>query len=479
MVAWQQLIIPNRILYASHPLDVVVAKNFSISTDSRQISPQQVFVALPGKKYDGFDFLPMVLAAGCPMVIYQYQPDRQRAVGQYQAQYPACIFLGVDESLTYLQQVAKNHLAWWRNSDSSSKGHKTIITLTGSNGKTTCKEMLAHLATAVLSPEQICATAGNFNNHLGLPLTLCRLTSQHQLAILEIGTNHPGEISLLCSLIGPTSGMITNIGQSHLEFFQNREGVYWEKRSLFDAIAGSSSQWPSPIFLINGDDDYLAQLPKLPFTRTIGTAMTNDYPIRLQFNQLTILHSLIIANPHLIGEHNFANLAMAWVLIWELIAHCQETYLPSMLALASNFLPKDNRSKLVANSQGGFSFIDAYNANPSSMEKSLTAFVSWLRAHHIPWSEVLLVVGDMNELGTNSAQLHQQLGAQLSTWGAQNVIFVGRYASDWALHFTGDAHCFGRLEELLPLWPQLRQSYKHFFFKASRSLQLESITGIN
>ena len=202
----------------------------SITTDSRSMTSENVFLALKGENFDGFDYMNPALEKGVEVVIYTHLPERTEIVKSLKERYKDVLFIAVGNTLKYLQDSA----SWWMREWQKSNGGITIG-LTGSNGKTTTKELLFAQAEIILKDKVLC-TAGNFNNHIGVPLTVLRIKNKHKLAIIEMGTNHPGEIEVLCNIANPKFGLITNVGAAHLEFFKDESGVLKEKSSLYDYI---------------------------------------------------------------------------------------------------------------------------------------------------------------------------------------------------------------------------------------------------
>src|SRR3989339_492256 len=199
---------------------------FEISTDTRTMQAGDVFIALAGESFDAFNFIDDVICKGCAIFVYNFDESRASKTELLSIKHPNITFLGVTDTLQFLQEISKNHVQ-----DLKKKQLKHVIGITGSNGKTTTKNILNHLLNAVLG-EKLTCTKGNLNNHIGVPLTLLKISENHVTSIVEMGSNHPGEIDFLCSLANPTAGIITNIGKAHLEFLYSQEGVLQEKRCL-------------------------------------------------------------------------------------------------------------------------------------------------------------------------------------------------------------------------------------------------------
>ena len=195
-------------------------KSLSISTDSRNLLDANTFVALYGEKFDGYDFLQSVIEKSIQLVIFKDELGREK---DFCERFPNQEYIIVNDTILFLQDLAKFHIESWK------KKGGLAIGITGSNGKTTNKEILKSLLDEVF-PEKVLATKGNFNNHIGLPKTIFDLDETHNIAILEMGTNHPGEIAILAKIAKPKAGFITNIGRAHLEYLINLEGVFELKK---------------------------------------------------------------------------------------------------------------------------------------------------------------------------------------------------------------------------------------------------------
>lgn len=432
----------------------------SLSTDSRKASADHLFVALKGERFDAFDFIPQVLAQGCLWVVYEEGEGRAEKLEQWRKNYPKACLIPVSSSEKFLAQLAKARMIQWKALGG------LVIAITGSNGKTTHKEMLTHLLEATM-PSKVHATRGNLNNQLGVPFTILDLQDEQQVAIVEMGTNHPGEIAPLCDIALPDAGIITNIGDSHLEFFKNREGVFKEKSELYHSIA--TREHSSRLFVHAAADSFLCRLPRAPWVKSFGEQAEANIKVHIDAQSLTIFNHEI-RNPHLIGKHNYSNLAACLILAAELFGK-----MDALIAAASSFTPRANRSQVVA-IDGKNYYLDAYNANPSSMMAALQAV---REAGLFDESQTLFILGDMNELGEEAPSLHQKVGSFCKELGIEHIAFVGRYATYYQ-NGWGNSPCltFASPDELKKEWPKLRQNYANFFIKGSRTLQLESLTAI-
>jgi UDP-N-acetylmuramoyl-tripeptide--D-alanyl-D-alanine ligase len=455
-------------------IDGYTEKKFvSLSTDSRDILPGDIFLAIVGEKFDGFDYVADVLKKNVLGIIYNATPENVRKVEELKKDYNDKIFIGVEDSLKYLQKLAKKHLKKWKKQESNLLQSKKVIGITGSNGKTTHKEMLLHLLESV-HPGKIHATQGNYNNHIGVPLTLLGLEESHEVAIVELGTNHPGEIKFLCKLTKPSMGIITNIGPAHLEFFKTEKDVFAEKRSLFDYVQKKSKE-DDINFIVNDDDLFLRKLINDKHVRSFGENSSN---INIQIDSESISGkvddaNIEITNTNIIGSHNLKNLFCSFLMARELFPASSEKF----QSAAQSFMPKSNRSEWIEDDKQRF-FLDAYNANPGSMKAALDAFADKCHGLGAKEEEILFVLGDMNELGDSAVLAHKDVGTYLKALGVVNVLFVGRYAVHYADGFKSDSKTYKNVDDLKANWPEFLKEFKYFFLKGSRSLQLESLMDI-
>lgn len=399
-----------------------------VSTDSRRIEPGAMFFALRGDNFDGNRFAAAALDSGAAWAVVAKDsglPDG----GQY---------IAVDDTLEALQVLARMHRSRFR---------IPVIGLTGTNGKTTTKELVC----AVLSSRySVTATAGNLNNHIGVPLTLLRITDRTEIAVIEMGANHPGEIAALASIALPDYGLITNVGKAHLEGFGSYEGVKRAKGELYDYL-----QRTGDTVFVNADDPVLCAMaaarPDLKVVRYGAEAagaeilpMTPEEPyLRMK------LSSGETVRTHLVGSYNAPNV-MAAICVgqyfgvpFEDAAAAVEAYSPSNLR---SQLEKTDRNLLV---------LDTYNANPSSMKVSLNNFAASRFPHKV------VILGDMLELGADSAAEHEKVMEAVAAMDCERAFFVGREfaraaqgcpaASDSRFSFYENADLLHRTLEETPL----------------------------
>lgn len=431
----------------------------NLSTDSRSAGADDLFVAIKGDKYDAADFITSVLNQGVQYIVFADNENNQRRLVDWKKQSPSAVFIAVKSVEQFLAELSLKRIEEWK------KNGGMVIGITGSNGKTTHKEMLTHILNQLM-PAQVHATKGNLNNHLGVPFTILQLEDQHRVAIIEMGTNHPGEIAPLCDMALPDAGLITNIGDSHLEFFKNRQGVFNDKRSLYDSIAKRDHQLKRFVHICS--DPLLSTLPRASWVKSFGECDRADYKVTASASSLRIFNQDVTI-PEMVGKHNYLNLACCIILAAELWGKNEQ-----LIEAAKSFKPRANRSQVLEIGNKKF-YLDAYNANPSSMCAALSAL---MESKIFEPQQTLFILGDMNELGESAEALHKQVGAFCKELGIVHVAFVGRYRQFYAAGWGQEAKFYASTSELMENWPGLRLQFTNFFIKGSRTLQLESLTAI-
>lgn len=414
------------------------SQKYLVSTDSRKIEEGCVFVALKGERFDGNDFAYQVAqenTAACVIADRKDLPHHER------------LFI-VEDSLTALQELARLH---------REKCNIPIIGITGTNGKTTTKELTA----AVLSKKyNLIYTQGNFNNHLGLPLTVLRIKPDTEMAVVEMGANHPNEIAQLCTIANPDFGIITNIGKAHLEGFGSFEGVVKTKNELYDFIRNKNGR-----LFVNHDNELLVKLSNGIDSLTYG-----------KDNSADIKASIVSSNPYLIinwegneiktnlvGDYNFENVMAA------ISVGCHFNVEKDLIIEAlENYTPTNNRSQFIRSEKNEI-VMDAYNANPVSMHHAIKNF------RNISSENTLLILGDMRELGKDSEKEHQAIISLIKELKFENVILVGEEFKKTA---GTDFTTFTNVEELLTYINSNDISGKKILIKGSNSIRLEKIVNV-
>ena len=434
-----------------------------ISTDSRNIEKGDLFVALLGPQFNGLHFAQSALEKGAFGVVFSKGQDACDTIPHLMRSYQDRFFIEVKETCDYLKSIARSHVAQWK------RYGGRVIGITGSNGKTTTKEMLAFMLKGLIGDQLLC-TKGNLNNQIGVPLTLFRLLPQHKLAIIEMGTNQRGEIQSLCNMAMPDMGIITNISKTHLQYLRDEQGVFQEKQALYDSVMRSSNN--EGIFVFNADDKYLRTLPQNKNVITLGEKWGTQ---KIQFNEKKIhINGIPLMNKFITGRHNFINLACSFLMAKQLFSDRTD----ELREIAAHFQPKFNRSSWIKFGHVDI-FLDAYNANPISMKAAISGFMENVSRWKVEWQNVLWIIGDMNELGDQAQVCHRELGEILRKSPAKNIIFVGRYYGPFKEGLQREALHLDKISDFTKtLGKEYLSSFKMVFIKGSRSLQLESLVDI-
>lgn len=443
---------------------------YDISTDTRSYEQGQAFIAIKGEKYDAFQFLAPLLSK-IPLVVFESSPENMNLVKTWAKEYEKTCFIAVKNSVSYLQLLASVHVKHWH--AQTSVHH--LIAISGSNGKTTTKEMLYHLLKNVLKNDVI-ATKKNNNNHIGVPLTLLDIHPyKTKAAVVEFGSNHPGEMNVLCNLAHPNVGITTNIGHTHMEFFNELTDVFKEEGLIYHAIMKETSQ--KGLFLINDDDEFLKTFQDTPGSKRFSTSHKNThlhYELGHDFANITFqnFERYTVKNIYITGNHNFLNLANAFVIATTLFPEHTNEFLQA----ATTFQPTSNRSEWITFAEREI-FLDAYNANPSSMKAALLGFLDLAKSQNISFSGVLVVVGEMKELGTRAPQYHGEFAHWLKNLNLPHIFYIGDFRSEIQKECP-HIRCFSKVEDAKDEFLQMLKNSKKCFIKASRSLQLERLVGI-
>lgn len=414
--------------------------NPQITTDSRNCPKGSIFFALKGDKFDGNQYAGKALASGC---VYAVIDNPDYYIGERT--------ILVDNVLKTLQQLAHHHRKVLG---------LPIIGITGTNGKTTTKELLA----AVLSTKfNLLYTEGNFNNHIGVPLTLLRLTHDHEMAVIEMGASHPGDIKELVDIVHPNYGIITNVGRAHLEGFGSFEGVIRTKGELYDYIRRSKGK-----IFIKKENEYLQSIAKGIEQITYGNGddafasgqvVSCDPFLVFNWKQQGKLHTV---ETHMIGSYNLDNV-LAAVAVGRFFKIPAERISRAIAA----YEPTNNRSQF-KKTENNELIIDAYNANPSSMKVALDNFIT------MPVQPKAIILGDMRELGPTSDELDAEVVEQIKKGQFDKVFLCGEHFSKVGKEFSPFATTEAMVEELRK---QPLKGY-HILIKGSHSMGLEKLADI-
>ena len=407
-----------------------------VSTDTRQISKDCFFIALKGDKFDGNTFAKTALEQGAKYVVVS---DVEVVTDER--------FLLVEDTLVALQQLANYH-----------RRQLTIpvIGLTGSNGKTTTKELI----TCVLSKKfKTLSTKGNLNNHIGVPLTLLSIDSTYEMAVIEMGANHQKEVELLCGIAEPTHGLITNIGKAHLEGFGGIEGVKKGKGEMYDFLEATGGT----VFVNVSSPTILEMAESRNFKNRVDY-LDNDTVELKEDSPFVVYQNTTnqMIRTHLTGKYNFENIAVA-LKIGEYFGVNIEL---SNEAVAS-YNPTNNRSQVFEKGTNSI-LMDAYNANPSSMSAAIENFIK-LKA-----DRKMVVLGDMLELGEDASAEHLALGKLVATGNFDVIVLAGPLMKD-ALPVLPKAFYFPDKFSLHNWIIDHPQKNTHILIKGSRGMGLESI----
>jgi len=404
-----------------------------VCTDTRSLDENQLFFALKGPSFNGDDFALKAIKNGALYaIVSEHCKEKNDKI------------IPVSDPLKTLQDLAKFH---------RDRLEIPVIGLTGSNGKTTTKELI----NAVLSSEyKTLCTQGNLNNHIGVPLTLLGLQPSHEIAIIEMGANHQGEIAELCRIANPNLGLITNFGKAHLEGFGTIEGVIKGKSELYEHLIHVGGV----IFFNEEDSIQKEKLATYDNRSSYGLVEEADTYLELLQTAptLTLKWENLELSSSLFGEYNALNIAAALA-----IASFFEVDPTSVQKSINNYQAKQMRSE-VRTINGKQLFLDAYNANPSSLKVSLETFKS------LNWENTVLVIGDMFELGEEAEKEHRAIVDLIIALGFDNVYLVGK-------HFQQTNHPFKGFEtttDLLENFPESLRD-KNIYLKASRSMTLEKV----
>ena len=439
-------------LYKSHPV---------VTTDSRDCPPGSIFIALKGASFDGNKFAGAALAKGCSYAIVD-EPE-------YAKNNDPRIIL-VDDCLTTYKELAREHRRQF---------NIPVIGITGTNGKTTTKELLS----AVLAEKyNVMHTEGNFNNDIGVPKTLLRLAPEHQIAVIEMGASHPGDIKKLVEYAEPTCGLITNVGRAHLQGFGSFEGVMRTKGELYDFLKAHNA-----LTFLNTSNSYLVEMARLRELERIvsygqdkqsnvwGHVVSADPFLKIEWNADTLTSRLqadddlkdnsdadnngtmMQVQSHLIGTYNLDNILAA------ITVGLHFGVTPAQICHAlEHYVPANNRSQLTTTADNWL-IVDAYNANPTSMAAAISNFT------HISVAQPkMAILGDMRELGDVSAEEHQKIVDSLASAGLDEVWLVGDEFMKTRCNFRK----FNNVEEVKNAIREQKPRGRYILVKGSNGIKL-------
>ena len=408
----------------------------SISTDTRKISKGDMYFALKGDNFNGNKFVKQAFESGAKHCIVD---DKNAVINDN------CIL--VDDVLTTLQNLANYH---------RKAINIPIISLTGSNGKTTTKELIK----AVLSTSyKVDATKGNLNNHIGVPLTLLSFTKDLDFGIVEMGANHQKEIEFLCGIAEPNFGLITNFGKAHLEGFGGEEGVIKGKSELYDYLKANEKT----VFINSDDPKQLKQINSYHNIKTFGKTKENDCIVEFKSANpyVNLSYNNIDIHSQLIGDYNYGNIAVAVA-----IGQYFEVKTENIKKAIESYQPNNNRSEII-NRHTTKIILDAYNANPTSMLAALK------NLKQLNADRKYLFLGDMFELGKEAEKEHQTIANFTEDNFDENIFLVGENFYKTTTKSTTKK--FKSFEDLKPLLKNLDLKNSTVLIKGSRGMALERI----
>ena len=412
-------------------------KNPSIVTDTRKLQKGDIFFALSGPNFNGNLFAKNAIDLGAVYAVVDQEVDSNDDR-----------FIKVNNVLETLQKLAKYHRQQLK---------IPVIAITGSNGKTTTKELVS---TVLATHFKTYTTEGNLNNHIGVPLTLLSIKLDAEIAVIEMGANHLKEIASYCEYTLPDFGLITNCGKAHLEGFGGIEGVRKGKGELFDFLRDNNGT-----AFVYSDYDYLINMSKdiksvyaygTKLGSIIGNIVSND-----PFLTLTIqdIQELEIVNTQLVGDYNLPNVLCAIA-----IGKFFKVPFAKIKCAIENYVPSNSRSQLILKESNSI-ILDAYNANPTSMKAAINNFASLNAANKV------LLIGGMMELGDTSKQEHQDLVDFINKFTWDQVVLVG---GDFA--FVNHQFIFFNDSLEAKHWFTSKSfSNRHILIKGSRSMKMERV----
>ena len=391
-----------------------------VSTDSRSIKAGELFVALRGERFDGHQFLDAVHSRGAAGAIV----DRR-----YQGPYPLPVIVA-DDTKQALGDLARN----WR-----ARFSPALITVTGSNGKTTVKEMLASILRAHAGEAAVLATAGNLNNDIGVPLTLLRMRAEHRSCAIELGMNHRGEIAYLARIAAPTVALVNNAQREHLEFMNSVDEVAAENASVYDALPADG------VAVVNADDDHAAYFrSRAGRRRTVdfglkGGAVSARYTSKELSSELRLRTpageaDAVLAIP---GLHNVRNALAAAA-----CAHAAGVPVAAIAAGLTSFRPYTGRLQVKQARSGATVIDDTYNANPDSVRAAIDVLAT------CP-APTVLVLGDMGEVGPQGPAFHREIGAYAREKGLSRLLALGESSVHAVEGFGKGGEHFADVEALV------------------------------
>ena len=426
------------------PLLSIFLKHRSVCTDTRKIQSGDLYWALSGARFDGNQFAAQALEQGAVIAVV----DKPEVIPTGDERYVL-----VEDCLKALQDLAHVFRKTWT---------FPVIGLTGSNGKTTTKELLASV---LRTKFRVHATAGNFNNHIGVPLTILACPDEAEIAIIEMGTNQPGDIRELADMALPDYGLITNVGYAHLEKLISLDGVMVEKGQLFEVVKHLGGH----LFVNQEDPRVIKAAGDYKHIHSFGHEQGEIRATIISQNEQGMIVEMKTEEDRfqfqssMSGAHNALNMAAATSIGNHLGLTIEE-----ITSGLSAYSPSNHRSQLIQR-EGYKLWMDAYNANPSSMAATIRHVMS------LGADKVVLIVGDMYELGENSDELHAELGQTIEGYSPHLVIGVGEHIRHTLTQITTSTRHFPNTLEAASEVAGLVKDADLILLKASRGIGLEKL----
>ncbi len=415
----------------------IFLKSTGVCTDTRKIKEGNLFIALKGPNFNANSFAQEAIEQGASAAVID---DKKYEI-------PGKTLL-VQDGLSALQDLARHH---------RKKLTIPIIGITGSNGKTTTKELMH----AVLSTTyKTFATQGNLNNHIGVPLSVLSITGEHEMAVIEMGANHVGEIAELCTICMPSHGLITNIGKAHIGLFGGIEGIIRGKSELYDFLIKNNG-----VIFVNQRQQILMNMSKRMQNPVFYPEPESFCPVQLEVADPLVKVSLEdgrSVTSQLVGQYNYDNIATALC-----VGKFFNVKLADAVKAIESYVPSNNRSQIIKKGSNTI-IMDAYNANPSSMEKAIETLAQSASENKVA------IVGDMYELGDDTQKEHENIGKLLDEHGINEVLFCGKLMKD-AYKALGRGFYFEKKSELIEYLKTHQFKASTILVKASRGMALEDI----
>ncbi len=408
-----------------------------VNTDTRKLAKGEIFFALKGGNFNGNEYADQALESGAIYaVVDEWNTDKENDSR----------YIRVDDVLQTLQELARHHRRQFK---------IPILAITGSNGKTTTKELIAEVLSTTYN---VWYTLGNLNNHIGVPLTLLSMKREIDIAVIEMGANHPNEIDFLCRIAEPTHGLVTNVGRAHLEGFGGFAGVIKTKGELYEYLSEENK-----VAFVNARENHLLKMSqncqhRIPYggSNRVENKGANPF-VEVEWSSREDVWEV---QTQLIGVYNFNNILTAIT-----IGQYFKVNDDKIKRALEQYQPKNNRSQLEIRGSNQL-IMDAYNANPTSMEAALRNFSNM----EGDGKKKIVVLGDMLELGKESFEEHQRIYELALSFGFSKVITVGKEFAQ----VTNKEH-YTNIESLLKYWDWTKITDSLLLIKGSRGIRLEKL----